>query len=110
LESQNRFPKVGYWRDFQSVSDFVGASRNFNFDFLYERQLKQVKTISTHPISTEFNFRTFKKNVHLVTLSLSLQAVDMVSSGVLPLDQIITHKYPLKDFKKGIDQVIVQFD
>jgi hypothetical protein len=34
----------------------------------------------------------------------------MVSSGVLPLDQIITHKYPLKDFKKGIDQVISQLD
>jgi hypothetical protein len=29
----------------------------------------------------------------------------MVASGILPMDRIITHKYPLKDFKKGIEQV-----
>lgn len=34
------------------------------------------------------------------------KAVEMVASGELPLDRIITHKYPLRDFKKGIQQVL----
>ena len=29
----------------------------------------------------------------------------MVSTGKLPLDKIITHKYPLSQFKEGIEQV-----
>ena len=35
-----------------------------------------------------------------------VKAVEMVASGVLPLDRIITHKYPLRHFKKGIQQVL----
>ena len=34
------------------------------------------------------------------------KAVDMVASGELPLDEIITHKLPLADFERGIKMVL----
>ena len=37
------------------------------------------------------------------------KAIAMIAAGDLPMDDIISHTFPLKDFKKGIDQVeIVQ--
>jgi len=34
------------------------------------------------------------------------KAISMIAAGELPLDEIISHTFDLKDFKKGIDQVI----
>jgi len=34
------------------------------------------------------------------------KAIAMISDGELPMEDIISHTYPLQDFKKGIDQVI----
>ena len=33
------------------------------------------------------------------------KAISMIAAGDLPIDDIISHTFPLKDFKKGIDQV-----
>merc|ERR1719300_957612 len=33
------------------------------------------------------------------------KAIDMIAHGELPLDEIITHKLPISDFKAGIDKV-----
>ena len=33
------------------------------------------------------------------------KAIDMIANGELPLDEIITHKLPISDFKAGIDKV-----
>ena len=33
------------------------------------------------------------------------KAISMIAGGDLPIDDIVTHTFPLKDFKKGIDQV-----
>ena len=33
------------------------------------------------------------------------KAIDMVAKSQLPVDEIITHTYPLKDFLKGIKMV-----
>ena len=35
------------------------------------------------------------------------KAISMIANGDLPLDEIITHALPLKDFKKGIDKVCI---
>ena len=32
-------------------------------------------------------------------------AIDMLAKGLLPMDQIITHRLPLQDFQRGIDLV-----
>ena len=37
------------------------------------------------------------------------KAISMIAAGDLPIDDIISHTFPLKDFKKGIDQVISTF-
>ena len=34
------------------------------------------------------------------------KAIQMVSKKQLPLDDIITHKFPLKDYQKGIEMVL----
>jgi len=34
------------------------------------------------------------------------KAIAMIAAGDLPMDDIISHTFPLKDFKKGIDQVL----
>ena len=34
------------------------------------------------------------------------KAIDMVANNRLPLDEIITHTYPLKEFEKGIEMVM----
>jgi len=34
------------------------------------------------------------------------KAIDMIAHGELPLDEIITHKLPISDFKAGIDKVL----
>jgi len=34
------------------------------------------------------------------------KAIDIVAKGLMPLDKIITHKFPMKDFKEGIQKVI----
>ena len=34
------------------------------------------------------------------------KAIDMVSKMQLPLDDIITHRFPLKDYDKGIQMVL----
>ena len=33
------------------------------------------------------------------------QAIEMIAAGELPVDEIVTHMFPLQEFKKGIDQV-----
>lgn len=38
------------------------------------------------------------------------KAISMIANGDLPLDEIITHALPLKDFKKGIDKVLAGKD
>jgi hypothetical protein len=48
----------------QLVSDFIGARRNIDLDFLHK---KTTKKFENHQRS--FNFRTFK-NINLVTLTL----------------------------------------
>ena len=30
----------------------------------------------------------------------------MIQQGLLPMDEIVTHRLPLKDFQKGIDMVL----
>ena len=32
-------------------------------------------------------------------------AIDMLAKGLLPMDQILTHRLPLEDFQHGIDLV-----
>eukprot|EP00092_Neocalanus_flemingeri_P016659 GFUD01018022.1.p1 GENE.GFUD01018022.1~~GFUD01018022.1.p1 ORF type:complete len:382 (+),score=83.25 GFUD01018022.1:56-1147(+) len=34
------------------------------------------------------------------------KAISMIAAGDLPMEDIISHTFPLKDFKKGIDQVL----
>ena len=34
------------------------------------------------------------------------KAIDMIANGDLPLDDIISHILPLKDFRTGIDKVL----
>ena len=33
------------------------------------------------------------------------KAISMIAAGDLPMDDIISHTFPLSEFKKGIDQV-----
>jgi len=33
-------------------------------------------------------------------------AIRMIEQGLLPMDEIVTHRLPLSDFQKGIDLVI----
>ena len=33
-------------------------------------------------------------------------AIRMIEQGLLPMDEIVTHRLPLKDFQKGIDLVL----
>jgi len=34
------------------------------------------------------------------------KAIAMIAAGELPMEDIISHTFPLKEFRKGIDQVI----
>ena len=34
-----------------------------------------------------------------------VQAIAMIAAGELPMEDIISHTFPLKEFRKGIDQV-----
>ena len=38
------------------------------------------------------------------------KAIEMVASNRLPLEKIITHTYPLKEFEKGINMVMQSKD
>jgi threonine dehydrogenase-like Zn-dependent dehydrogenase len=33
-------------------------------------------------------------------------AIRMIEQGLLPIDEIVTHRLPLKDYQKGIDLVL----
>ena len=37
--------------------------------------------------------------------TVHVQAIAMIAAGELPMEDIISHTFPLKEFRKGIDQV-----
>jgi erythritol/L-threitol dehydrogenase len=47
-------------------------------------------------------------NIHGAHLSPHTypMAINMIEKGLLPMDEIVTHRLPLKDYQKGIDMVI----
>jgi hypothetical protein len=58
------FPSVHSWPAF----GFIEASRNYIFEVLHKKTVKNCKTISVHKII--LIFRDHQKNIHLVSLSL----------------------------------------
>ena len=38
------------------------------------------------------------------------KAISMIAKGDLPMEKIISHVFPLQDFKKGIDMVSYGFN
>jgi hypothetical protein len=43
---KNKLPEEGYWKDSQSVRDFIEASRIFILEFRHKQTAKTVKTAS----------------------------------------------------------------
>ena len=37
------------------------------------------------------------------------KAISMIANGDLPMEKIISHVFPLQDFKKGIEMVFLEF-
>jgi hypothetical protein len=52
------------------VSVFKEASQDFIFHFLHNKAAKNLKTICAYAESTDLICKTFKKIIHLVTLSI----------------------------------------
>jgi hypothetical protein len=57
-------------RIFKISTCFKEATQDFIFHFLRNKAAKKLKTIGVYTESTDFIFKTFKKIIHLVTLSL----------------------------------------
>jgi D-arabinitol dehydrogenase (NADP+) len=54
-------------------------------------------------------FKIFKKGLRLLSsytsLRNSFQAVDLLKSGIVETSDLISHRIPLEDFKKGVEMV-----
>ena len=49
--------------------------------------------------------KNVKSSEEIVHDRAHVQAIAMIAAGELPMEDIISHTFPLKEFRKGIDQV-----